>query len=108
MLRLQGTGLRIQGGGPPLLRLQGTGLNKQQWSSDFKEIEAYIFSLHHVAPPAVPVLDNGAVPAKKRKKVEEDTRVVVGPRKRGFIGFLINIQSYRFIKYGFYIDTSYI
>ena len=86
---------------PPLMES-----NKQQWSSDFKEIEAYIFSLHHVAPPAVPVLDDGAVPAKKRKKVEEeDTRVVVGSRKRGFIGFLINIQSYREI-FRIYIEEK--
>ena len=60
--------------------------NKNLWTGHFKQIDSFIRGLHHVNPT------NGEPTAKKRKK---DLRVVSGPRKRGFLGFLVNLLSYQ-------------
>ena len=66
--------------------------NKETWSKQFDEIEAYIKSLHTEDPNKKKEAEEE--PPKKKKK-SEDTRVTTGAKKRGFIGFLINFQSYR-------------
>ena len=74
--------------------------NKGTWSKQFDEIEAYIKSLHMKDPNKVLqlVVQVDEPPIKRKKKSErEDTRATTGVRKRGFLGFLINIQTYRAI-----------
>ena len=65
--------------------------NKVLWAGYFKEINRFIRGLHHVNPTLAP----SAEPTAKKQKT--DLRLVSGPRKKGFLGFLINIQSYEAI-----------
>ena len=73
--------------------------NKGTWSMQFDEIEAYIKSLHMKDPNKVLqlVVQDQEPPNKRKKSEREDTRATTGVRKRGFLGFLINIQTYRTI-----------
>jgi hypothetical protein len=62
--------------------------NKIVWSEHFKKIDRFIRGLHHTNPSAPAPLEPGA------KKPKKEVRVVDGPRKKGFLGFIINFQSY--------------
>ena len=59
--------------------------NKNVWSTEFVVIRKYILHLQMVKP-------SGEEPSSKKRKT--DNRVVTGSRKRGFLGFLINLKSY--------------
>jgi hypothetical protein len=72
--------------------------NKDVWTSHFKQIDRFIRGLHHTNP----VLPSQEPAAKRPKK---DLRVVSGPRKKGFLGFLINIQSYEAI-FNLYVEQK--
>jgi hypothetical protein len=63
--------------------------NKTIWTGHFEQIEKYVRGLHHVNPsiPHAPS-ESGA------KRLKRDMRVVAGVRKKGFLGFLINMKSY--------------
>ena len=67
---------------------------------DFKKAEAYILSLMHADPDIV--VEHAT---KKRKAVS--TLVVEGSRKKGFLGFLINMKSIIQL-YELYIQTNYL
>jgi DNA transposase THAP9 len=73
--------------------------NRHVWGDYFQQISSFIRGLRHrnsaEAVPLVPV-------AKKTKK---DDRVVAGPRKKGFIGFLVNIESYTEI-FNLYVEKK--
>lgn len=58
--------------------------NKDIWSNAFEETKEYILNLHFINPVE-------EEPPKKRAK--KDTRVTCGPRKRGFLGFLVNMKT---------------
>jgi hypothetical protein len=64
--------------------------NKDLWTSYFSQIEKFIRGLHHTNPTH----PSEEQPAKRQKK---DLRVVCGPRKKGYLGILINIKSYQAI-----------
>jgi hypothetical protein len=64
--------------------------NKDLWISYFKQIDIFIRGLNHETLTTSKQQPN-------TKKSKRDLRVVAGPRKKGFIGFLINIQSYQAI-----------
>jgi hypothetical protein len=72
--------------------------NKDVWTSHFKQIDRFIQDLHHTNP----VLPSQEPAAKRPKK---DLRVVSGPRKTGFLGFLINIQPYEAI-FNLYVEQK--
>jgi len=61
--------------------------NKDLWTKYFHQIERFIRGLYHTNP----INPAEEPPAKRPKK---DLRVVAGLRKKGFLGFLINILSY--------------
>ena len=61
--------------------------NKEIWTAHFKEIERFIRGLHYVDPS----LCISTEPVTKKQK--KDLRIVSGTRKKGFLGFLINMQS---------------
>jgi hypothetical protein len=66
--------------------------NKPVWTAHFNAIEHFVCGLLHTDPTAAAETEQPV--AKKPKK---DQRVVSGPRKKGFLGFLVNMRSYRAI-----------
>jgi hypothetical protein len=64
--------------------------NKDLWISYFKQINIFIRGLIHET------LTISKQPPNT-KKPKRDLRVVAGPRKKEFIGFLINMESYQAI-----------
>ena len=60
--------------------------NKENWTKEFKKTENFIKSLHMFDPTCEPQ-------TKKKKPLKK--LVVEGPRKRGFLGFLVNMDSFK-------------
>ena len=72
--------------------------NKDAWLEDFRLGEMFIRNLRHTNPEVEVEINNNdssEPPMKKVKKLPE--YVVNGLRKRGFLAFLINIQSYKLL-----------
>ena len=64
--------------------------NQDKWMEDFDSVKTYILDLHHVNPTE-PCTE------PKIKRFKSDTRVIAGPRKRTFLGFLVNMESFKVI-----------
>ena len=71
--------------------------NKEQILEDFTAGEAFILSL-----AMHPSTDSTEEP--QRKKIKSESLVICGPRKKGFLGFLVNMQTYKKL----YIQTGHL
>jgi hypothetical protein len=74
--------------------------NKELWTEYFKQIETFIRGLHH---PNHSLATSTQPPQAKKQK--RDLRTVAGPRKKGFLGFLVNIKSYQAI-FNLYVEEK--
>ena len=59
--------------------------NYMYWQPIFNEIKEYIPKLLHMDP-------NGEAPSNSKRQRRQN-RVIDGPRKKGFLGFLVNVTS---------------
>ena len=73
--------------------------NKDQWMTHFKTVEDFILSLHLTNPTA----QRSDEPETKRSK--KDTRLICSQRKKGFLGFLVNLKTYRDI-FSLYVEEK--
>jgi hypothetical protein len=74
--------------------------NKELWTDYFKQIDTFIRGLYHGNPTLAP-----SAQPPQAKKQKRDVRIVAGPRKKGFLGFLINIKSYQAI-FNLYVEEK--
>jgi hypothetical protein len=77
-------------------------LNKDEIFNDFVAGESYILSLG-----MQPLTSSAATDEPQNKKIKSDMLVVSGPRKKGFIGFLVNMITYKKL-YEIYIHTGHL
>ena len=72
--------------------------NKAVWTAYFGQIDSFIRGLYHINPTS-----STTEPAAKKRKLA--LRVVTGQKKKGFLGFLVNIKSYQAI-FDLYVDKK--
>jgi len=76
--------------------------NKEEIFKDFAIAEAYILSLGTREPTL-----EAANGEPQVKKMRTDSLIINGPRKQGFIGFLVNMATYKKM-FELYIQTGYL
>ena len=70
--------------------------NKDIWTKDFDDTVEYIRSLYMMDPTKEPE-------TKRKKPISQ--RVIDGQRRRGFLGFIVDIMSFKFI-FSTYIEET--
>ena len=63
--------------------------NEDAWMEDVGKIQIYILQLRHKKPSP----QEDGVPSVAKEPKPDNHLVIDGPRKRGFLGFLISLQS---------------
>ena len=70
--------------------------NKDDWMKDFQDTEKFIRSLYMIDPTTEP-------PEKKKKPPKK--LIVEGSRKRGFLGFLVDMLSFKYL-FSTYVEET--
>jgi len=77
-------------------------LSKDEIFNDFAAGEAYILSL-----TMQPLLLSDSTDEPKSKKMRSDILIVSGPRRKGFLGFLVNMITFKKV-FEIYIQTGHL